>query len=96
MARLNKAKAAPEAATSKPNFFTKKTAPKPKAKPVAPKGVPSLSRWRVNFDKSVSGNVSGSRGFDDGEKITTSTISSGEFKPGNVVVTETGSKYFLE
>jgi len=33
----------------------------------APKGVPTLSGWRLNGDGSISGNISGSPNFRDGE-----------------------------
>lgn len=59
-------------------------------------GVPTLSRWRRNLDGSVSGLVSGSRSFTDGERITTSPIESGNLSSGEVVVTGSGSKYFLD
>ena len=62
----------------------------------APRGVPMLSRWRKNLDGSVSGLVSGSRSFTDGERVTTSPIKSGSLSSGEVVVTGSGSKYFLE
>ncbi|GAX22994.1 hypothetical protein FisN_15Hh109 [Fistulifera solaris] len=61
----------------------------------APAGVPTLSRWRENADGSVTGNVSGSRNFTDGEKITTSKIARGNFASGEIVVTGSGSKYYL-
>ncbi len=61
----------------------------------APAGVPTLARWRENADGSVTGNVSGSRNFTNGEKITTSKIVRGSFASGEVVVTGSGSKYFL-
>ncbi|GAX23391.1 hypothetical protein FisN_15Lh109 [Fistulifera solaris] len=61
----------------------------------APAGVPTLSRWRENADGSVTGNVSGSRNFTDGEKITTSKIVRGTFASGEIVVTGSGSKYYL-
>lgn len=62
---------------------------------LAPFGVPTLSSWRKNFDGSVSGNITGSANFRDGEKITTSAISGGTISSGEVVVTASGSKYFL-
>lgn len=61
----------------------------------APSGVPTLSKWRKNFDGSISGNITGSRNFGQGERITTSTISSGTIASGEVVQTKSGSKYFL-
>ena len=61
-----------------------------------PKGMPSMARWKRNFDGSVSGFISGSSAFAEGERITTSPIEKGtEIKSGSVVVTASGSKYFL-
>ena len=86
-----------EPLASKPKAGGKPAAP-PKG-PIsgrrAPVGVPTLSRWRENPDGSVTGNVSGSRNFTDREKITTSRIAKGTFASGEVVVTGSGSKYFL-
>lgn len=62
----------------------------------APFGVPSVSRWRQNTDKTITGLVSGSRSFEDGSRITTSPITSGKISPGEVVRTGSGSRYFLE
>lgn len=61
----------------------------------APPGVPTLKRWRQNADKSITGLVSGSRGFDDGQRITTSPIATGTVAPGQIVKTGSGSRYFL-
>jgi len=62
----------------------------------APKGVPVLSFWRKNLlSSTITGRVSGSSMFTDGEEITTSSIAEGEIKAGNVVRTSSGSKYFL-
>ena len=61
----------------------------------APAGVPSLVKWRLNNDKSVSGFISGSSSFSEGEKITTSPIISDVISSGQVVKTGSGSKYFL-
>ena len=61
----------------------------------APPGVPTLKRWRQNSDKSITGIVSGSRGFDDGDRVTTSPIASGTVAPGQLVRTGSGSRYFL-
>lgn len=69
-----------------------KKAPPPKR---APRGVPSLVNWRKNRDGSVTGFITGSPNFEEGEKITTSPIASGEISDGNVVQTGSGSKYFL-
>lgn len=62
----------------------------------APTGVPTLKRWRKNIDGSVSGQVTGSRNFNQGEKITTSRIAKGTIANGEVVTTGSGSRYFLE
>lgn len=62
----------------------------------APRGVPTLKRWRRNLDGSVSGLVSGSRVFDDGERITTSPIAKGDISSGQIVTTGSGSRYYLE
>ena len=71
--------------------------PEPSSAPAkkAPSGVPTLKRWRQNSDKSITGLVSGSRGFDDGDRVTTSPIASGTVAPGQVVRTGSGSRYFL-
>lgn len=62
----------------------------------APKGVPSIKRWKQNTDKSITGFISGSSSFSDGEKITTSPISRGSIESGKVVTTSSGTKYFLQ
>jgi hypothetical protein len=61
----------------------------------APQGVPSMGRWRENRDKSITGFISGSPTFAEGEQVTTSPIASGTISAGEVVVTLSGSKYFL-
>jgi hypothetical protein len=66
----------------------------PKAK-VAPNGIPTVSRWQMNRDGSISGIISGSINFDDGERVTTSMIENGRIDSGEVVTTGSGSKYFL-
>jgi hypothetical protein len=60
-----------------------------------PKGVPAIGRWKQNRDKSISGLITGSMAFPDGEKITTSPIAKGTVAPGEVVVTSSGTRYFL-
>lgn len=72
----------------------KKVAPAPKAA-AAPRGVPTVSRWKKNSDGSITGIISGSKAFNDGERITTSAIKNGKISKGEVVVTGSGSKYFL-
>lgn len=71
-------------------------AAKPPAKKPAPRGVPILSRWRQNRDSSITGLISGSPGFDDGERITTSPIAKGTVAEGQVVQTGSGSRYYLD
>ena len=61
----------------------------------APRGVPTISKWRKNRDGSVTGSITGSPRFSEGEKITTSPIASGDIASGNVVKTGSGSRYFL-
>jgi hypothetical protein len=61
-----------------------------------PKGVPSISRWKQNKDKSITGFISGSPAFPDGENITTSPIAKGTIKPGELVVTSSGTRYLLQ
>ena len=65
--------------------------PASKAKP-APRGVPTISKWRENRDGSISGFISGSAAFVDGDAITTSAIAKGEVVGGNVVQTGSGSR----
>ncbi len=60
----------------------------------APRGVPTISKWKQNRDGSISGVISGSNFFGIGETITTSPITS-EPADGAVVQTLSGSKYFL-
>jgi hypothetical protein len=62
----------------------------------APQGVPSMGRWRENGDKSITGFISGSPTFAEGEQVTTSPIARGNISAGEVVVTKSGSKYFLK
>ena len=58
----------------------------------APRGVPTISKWKQNVDGSISGFISGSTSFDDGDAITTSPIKG---DASGVVQTTSGSKYFL-
>ena len=69
----------------------KKVAPPKKA----PRGVPSLVNWRQNRDGSITGFISGSPNFPEGERITTSSIAKGTVGSGEVVQTGSGSSYFL-
>jgi len=68
---------------------------KPAAAKRAPRGVPSMVKWRQNRDGSITGFISGSPNFSEGERITTSPIASGNVGPGEVVRTGSGSSYFL-
>ena len=61
----------------------------------APRGVPSLSKWRQNSNGSITGDIAGSNAYKDGESITTSPIA-GNIEGGTVVQTKSGSKYYLE
>jgi len=63
--------------------------------PQAPNGVPTISGWRLNGDGSVSGKITGSPNFRNGETVTTSPISKGRIEKGSVVQTGSGSRYFL-
>lgn len=56
-----------------------------------PKGVPSISRWKQNRDGSISGFISGSPSFQDGEPVTTSPIK-GNPVGGTVATTLSGSR----
>jgi hypothetical protein len=71
--------------------------PKPSATPVktAPRGVPTFTRFRKNRDGSITGIISGSPNFTDGDRVTTSAIAKGKIEKYEVVVTGSGSKYFL-
>jgi len=66
-----------------------------KSAPQAPNGVPTISSWRLNGDGSVSGKITGSPNFRNGETVTTSPISKGRIEKGSVVQTGSGSRYFL-
>jgi hypothetical protein len=61
----------------------------------APPGVPTLSQWTQNADGSITGKVSNSKGFRNGTEITTSPVRKGA-KPGSVITTGSGSKYYLK
>jgi hypothetical protein len=62
----------------------------------APRGIPTIERWKVEQDKAVTGFIRGSSQFRDGEKVTTSPISKGRLAKGEVVVTSSGTRYFLK
>jgi len=78
--------------TKQKSAILKKKAQTPKK---APPGVPVMKRWRKNRDGSITGFISGSNAFSAGEKVTTSPIGKGELQSGNVIQTQSGSKYFL-
>mmetsp|Transcript_23079 Transcript_23079/g.47854 ORF Transcript_23079/g.47854 Transcript_23079/m.47854 type:complete len:136 (+) Transcript_23079:2-409(+) len=80
---------------SAPTKVVKKTAPKKVAK-AAPSGVPRLVNWRVSRDGGIDGQIVGSPNFPDGEGITTSPIVKGRLDSGEIVVTGSGSKYYLD
>jgi len=61
----------------------------------APKGVPTMSKWRQNRDGSITGLISGSSAFSSGESITTSPITTKEPSMSTVVTTVSGSRYVV-
>jgi hypothetical protein len=61
----------------------------------APGGIPTISRWRKKLDGSITGFISGSKYFSEGERVTTSPIVKGKVEGGEVVTTGSGSRYFL-
>ena len=65
------------------------------ATPSAPRGVPTLIRWKKNRDGSITGLITGSNTFDEKTLVTTSVIVNGDISAGEVVQTKSGSKYFL-
>eukprot|EP00986_Skeletonema_menzelii_P015256 scaffold11371_cov129-Skeletonema_menzelii.AAC.3 len=86
-------KVAPAPSPAAPKVTKKQ--PPPAVKKQAPRGVPTLSGWRLNGDGSISGSISGSPNFKDGERVTTSQIVNGRIESGSVVKTGSGSQYFL-
>lgn len=62
------------------------------ASTAAPRGVPTITRWRQNRDGSISGFISGSNSFKDGESITTSPLRTKSPEGESVVSTISGSK----
>lgn len=84
-------KSVPVAGASRPS----KSVPPAKKLEKAPRGVPSIVSWRKNFDNSITGFISGSPNFSEGEKVTTSPITGGTISSGQVVKTGSGSRYFL-
>ena len=71
------------------------TPTKSQVKSLAPKGVPTITGWKLNRDGSISGRISGSSSFRDGEQVTTSPIAQGRVESGSTVKTGSGSRYFL-
>jgi hypothetical protein len=65
------------------------------AKSDAPVSVPTLSRWKVNTDGTVTGVINGSEAIRDGNLVTTSPIVRGDLKKSSTVITQSGSMYFL-
>jgi len=72
----------------------KATQQKAASTPVKNDGIPVLKNWSQEADGSVTGNISNSKVFRVGQKITTSPVPKGA-KPGSVVTTSSGSKYRL-
>lgn len=98
----NKAAAAKDTNSAKPSATialtkARQAASRKAAKPAkkAPSGVPKIVKWRKNRDGSITGFISGSPNFGEGEKVTTSSIAAGSVESGEVVQTGSGSKYFL-
>lgn len=84
-----------EAKSAPPPVKKSPTVQVQKPKSSAPKGVPTISGWKLNGDGSISGRISGSPNFKNGELITTSQIQKGRIEAGSVVQTGSGSRYFL-
>lgn len=62
---------------------------------VAPRGVPTIAKWKLDpADNSITGLISGSASYEDGEPVTTSPIVD-EAAPNTVVRTKSGSRYLL-
>lgn len=57
----------------------------------APRGVPVISKWKQARDGSITGVISGSRAFNDGDPVTTSPLK-GSAVGGTVVATKSGSR----
>jgi hypothetical protein len=66
------------------SFFT------PKAREI-----PEVSRWKQNWDGSITGFIYNSKSFKDGTRVTTSPVP-GSAKPGTTVTTGSGSQYSLQ
>jgi len=80
----------------KPQAATQRPPSKSKAKKPVPRGVPKLAKWRKNRDSTITGIISGSPSYDEGDRVTTSVIVSGTTESGEVVQTGSGSKYYLD
>ena len=63
-----------------------------RAAPNVPKGVPTLAKWKQNSDGSITGTISQSSSFKDGESITTSPLKTKEPLGNSIVVTVSGSR----
>lgn len=81
--------------TPPPQVKAQPKSPPPTPSKDAPRGVPTLTRWRKNGDGSITGLISGSNIFSDGDRVTTSPISKGKIEKFEVVTTGSGSRYFL-
>jgi len=57
----------------------------------APRGVPTLSKWKLNKDGSITGIITGSDEYKDGQRINT-----GNLKSGVTIKTSDGSRFYLE
>ena len=68
---------------------------KPKPLITAPRGIPTLSKYRRNRDGSITAYIFNSSSFEDGKMITTSPVNT-KISPGTIVETSSGSKYFLD
>jgi chemotaxis protein histidine kinase CheA len=71
-------------------------APQPATAASAPRGVPIMTRWKKNRDGSITGIISGSKSFKDGEQVTTSIIARGKIARKETVTTGSSSRYFLD
>ena len=64
------------------------SAPTPTASDAtAPKGVPTISNWRLNNDNSITGIITNSPNFPDNDSVTTSSIRNNDVGDGGLVVT---------
>ena len=66
-----------------------------KTSPVAPFGVPTILAWKVLDTGGIAGLLYECAGASDGDYVETSPIASGVAQSGQVVVTASGSQYFL-